>query len=76
MSMYIGGEININNLSRACFEAAAKEVGLGVKKAMEEYERIYDLLPQALERAGDLVSQQGILGAEEMVSRIKRRNEK
>ena len=71
MSMYIGGELDINKLNRENFEIAAKDVGIGVKKAMEEVDRIYDLLPQALDMAGDYISSQGIKGTDEMAGRIK-----
>ena len=71
MSMYIGRKKDIKDLSRDCFKEAAKDIGFGMKRAMEEFDRIYDLLPQALDRAGDCISKQGIKGTDEMVGRIK-----
>lgn len=51
MSFYIGGELNISNMSRDIFGKAAKEVGLGEKLAMKRYDYIAQNIANCLEAA-------------------------
>ena len=51
MSFYIGGELNICNMSGDTFCKAAKEVGLGERMAMKRYDYIAQNIENCLESA-------------------------
>lgn len=44
MSLYIGGEININKINRDSFAIAAREVGLGERLAMQHFDELCEKL--------------------------------
>lgn len=51
MSFYIGGQLQISDMNRETFSAAAKSVGLGEKLAMKEYDYIKQNIISCMEEA-------------------------
>ena len=51
MSFYIGGELHVSNMSRETFCKAAKNVGLGEKLAMKQYDYLKQNIISCMEQA-------------------------
>lgn len=70
MSMYIGDEIDFNNIGRSAFITAAVEVGLTERMALKILDEVADGFEAALERASDLLEETALPGVEILKNNI------
>ncbi len=71
MAFNIGGEINLDRITRDSFKAAAKECGLGEKIAMSRFDRLSSGFEKALDEAADRLTAQGFGKAMYLRDKIK-----
>lgn len=70
MSIYIGNECNIDDISRESFIDASNEIGLNPKIAMEHFDNMKAKFCKALQSASDKLSGEGFTKAEEIKNKI------
>ena len=63
MSFFIGGEIDINRISRDSFLRAAPEIGIGRKMAASVFDGIAERFETSLEKAKDELMEKGFIEA-------------
>ncbi|MDO4939811.1 MAG: type II toxin-antitoxin system HipA family toxin [Lachnospiraceae bacterium] len=73
LAFRIGGELNIDNVSRDSFKLAAKECGLGEKMAMARFDKMVSGFEQALIESARELDDEGFYKAYELKDRILRR---
>lgn len=73
MAFRIGGELNLDSITRDSFKAAARECGLGEKIAMTRFDRLAAGFENALEKSAEKLSGMGFVKAEELKQRILKR---
>lgn len=59
MSFHIGGKISIDEINRSIFAGAAKEVGIGLRMAIQRFDTIAQEFEQALRQSAEELSQAG-----------------
>lgn len=59
MSLYLAGESNLDRINRETFSLAAKEVGLGPKKAMRIFDEMVLRFPMALSESANSLAFEG-----------------
>lgn len=59
MSFYIGGELNIDKITRKNFEAAAKEIKIGQRIAMNVFDSLAERFEESLKEASDILVEKG-----------------
>ena len=70
MAFSVGGEIEWNKLSRACFEEACKEIGLSKKLFMSEFDRMAEYFGRALREAAGSMEAEGFNNISKMAEKI------
>lgn len=70
MSLSIGGEYNINKITKSSFEKEAFNVGLGVKLAMKRFDKLVNEFEQAIIAAQCELKEQGYDFADEVSDKI------
>ncbi len=74
MSFFIGGEINLDRISDACFERAAKEAGVGRSLAMKHLDALRSGIGPALRSARDQLVAEGFPAADRIYESMKKLN--
>lgn len=70
MAFHIGGVYHLRRIDRSAWEMAAKDLGIGVRQAMADYEKLRECFPSALQQATEKLSTAGFRRAEEIADRI------
>ncbi len=70
MALSIGGVYDINKINRDSFEKEAKNIGLGLRNAMNQYDKMVDAFPEALEQATKACLQMGFADVEKISEKI------
>ncbi|MCR5481942.1 MAG: type II toxin-antitoxin system HipA family toxin [Clostridia bacterium] len=70
MSFYIGGELNIENITRNCFARAASEIGLSEKIVLKNFDELADGFETAISEAANELSEVGFKNALDMKDEI------
>ena len=70
MSFYIGGELNINNISRKTFALSSSEIGMGEKMVMKIFDDLADKFESAIEAAANELEELGFAKASEIKTQI------
>ena len=70
MSFFIGGELSLDKINAACLERAAKDIGIGIKIAMQHYDYIASNLKPALISARNQMISEGFHAAERIYKLI------
>lgn len=69
-AFYIGDDLSLDDITRASFQKAARECGIGAKAAMREFDRLADGFENALEAAQRRMSAEGYTQAGVLRERI------
>lgn len=72
MSFSIGGEYDITRINRESFEKAAREVGIGVKIALERFDRLSGEFGKAVDEVAVELSGNGYRGVDDIKKTILR----
>lgn len=72
MSFHIGRDILIDEIDRDSFQAAARDAGLGVRMAMQRFDRMCEMFRPALHQAAQELQRSGYSYAARMEKRILR----
>ncbi len=72
MSFHIGRNILIDEIGRDSFQAAARDAGLGVRMAMQRFDRMCEMFRPALHQAAQELQRSGYSYAARMEKRILR----
>lgn len=64
MSFYIGGELDIRDITRDSFERAAKEIGIGHKLAMQHFDELASKFMPVVNETADEMMKEGYLEAD------------
>ena len=70
MSFYIGGELNIERMSRNTFASAAGECGLTERIALKSFDEVADSFENALKKSADYLYETGFKDVKEMSGNI------
>jgi serine/threonine-protein kinase HipA len=70
MSFYIGGELNIERMSRNTFASAAGECGLTERIALKSFDEVADSFENALKKSADHLYEMGFKDVKEMSGNI------
>lgn len=70
MAFHIGDEYNLDKITRNSFKLAARECGLGEKIAMNHFDRMKEGFTAALDKAANILTEQGFEKAEELRGKI------
>ena len=70
MSFAIGGEYELDKITRESFRAAARDVGLGVKMALERYDLMKEAFVPALKASAQELCDKGFPEARMICDRI------
>ena len=70
MAFYIGSECRLENITRDCFEEAAKEAGLGRRMALQRLDLMADRFEEALSQSVQTLKRQRIPNIENLKDRI------
>lgn len=70
MALSIDGICNINEITRASFEKAASQVGLGSKMAMKRFDAMVNGFVNAINQAKEELKSQGFDQMEQICDRI------
>lgn len=70
MACYLGSELSLDRLSRDSFRAAARDVGLGERMALQRFDALCERFPAALHESAAELAAQGFAKASELEQRV------
>ncbi len=70
MAMSVAGLYDLDEITRASFEAETSEIGLGTRMAMGRFDSMADRFEKALTQTADELESEGVASAKKMADRI------